>query len=100
MIESGCKLFYAKRGGTRRSEFDREWDVEATTNSGDHGRNARVRQQVWRGCARPLDEQPNRAIPQRVLTIEAIFCRHSERRYRINPLALPRLGRHIARGVP
>ena len=49
MIKSGCKLFYAKRGGTRRSEFDREWDAVEATNSGDHGRNAHVRQQVWRG---------------------------------------------------
>jgi hypothetical protein len=37
---------------------------------------------------RPLDEQPNRAVPQRVLAIRDIFCRHSERRHRVNPLAL------------
>ena len=38
--------------------------------------------------ARPLDEQPNRAVAQQVVRILGIFRRHGERRHRIDPLAL------------
>ena len=74
---------------TGRCEFECQRDaVEAATNSGDHGDVARVRREPWRGRACPLDKQPDGAVAQRVLAIRAAFCRHCERRYRVNPLAL------------
>ena len=74
MIEPGGELFYPKRSGARRSEFDRKRDtVEAPTNPGDRGPSTGVRRKVWRGRAYPLDEQPNRAVSQRVLAVRAVF---------------------------
>ena len=89
VVEPGRKALYPKGRGARRRKLDCQRDaVEATTDSGDRGRNARVRGEMWRGRAGPLDEQPHRAILQRVLAIRATFCRHSERRYWVDPLAL------------
>src|SRR5258708_359757 len=89
VVEPGRKPLYPKGRGARRRKLDRQRDaVEATTNSGDRGRNACVRRKGWRGGAYPLDEQPNRAVAQRVLAILATFRGDSERRYRVDPLAL------------
>ena len=89
VVEPGRESLYPKRRGARRRKLDRQRDaVEATTNSGDRGRRARVRRKVRRGGARPLDEQPDGAIAKRVLAIRAAFRGDSERRYPVNPLAL------------
>ena len=89
VVEPGCEALYSKGCGARRRKLDRQRDaVEAPTNSADRGRNPRVRRKVWGGCARPLDEQPNRAVAKQVLAIRVTFCRHGERRYGVDPLAL------------
>src|ERR1700730_8062679 len=89
VVEPGRKSLYPKGRGARRRQLDRQRHaVEAATDPGDRGRIARVRRKGWRGRACPLDKQPDGAVAQRVLAIRAAFCRHGERRYRVNPLAL------------
>src|ERR1700726_3423951 len=89
VVEPGRNALDPKGRGARRRKLDRQRHaVEATTNSGHRGRNACVRREMWRGRAGALDEQPNRAVAQRILAILAAFCRHGERLYRVNPFAL------------
>src|ERR1700736_1240150 len=89
VVEPGRKALYPKGGGARRRQLDGQRNaVEATTNSGDRGRYACVRREMRRGRARPLDKQPDRAVAQRVLAIRVILRWDSERRHRVDPLAL------------
>ncbi len=89
VVEPGRKALYPKCCGARRRKLDCQRDaVKATTNSSDRGHHACVRRKVWRGRACPLNEQPDGAVAKRILAIRATFCGDSERRYRVNPLAL------------
>src|SRR5882757_3416342 len=89
VVEPGRKALYAEGCGARRSQLDCQRDaIETTTDSCDRCRNACVRRKMWRGRAGPLDEQPDRAVAQGVLAVRAAFFGHSERRYRVDPLAV------------
>src|SRR5712675_479653 len=72
--------------GAGRRKLNCKWNaIESTTNPDDRGRNARIRRKGGRGRACPVHEQPDGAVAKRILAGRAAFCRHSERRYRINP---------------
>src|ERR1700730_6680048 len=89
VVEPGRKFLYPKGSHTRCRKLDCQRDaVEATTNSDYGGCYAGARRKVWRGRTCSLDEQPDGAVAKRFLAIRATFRRHSERRYRVNPLAL------------
>src|SRR5260370_8667716 len=89
VVEPGRRALYPKGGGACRRKLDCQRDaVEATTNSGDRGHTALVQRELRRRRARPLDEQPNGTVAKRVPIIQPIFRGHSERWYRVNPLAL------------
>src|ERR1700732_4611659 len=89
VVEPGRKTLYPEGRGARRRKLDCQRDaIEATTDASDRGHNAAVRRKGWCGRAYPLDEQPNRAIAQKALIIQAIFGRHGQRRYRVHPFAL------------
>src|SRR5882757_616230 len=89
VVEPDRKTFYPKSSDARRRKLDGQRNaVKATANSANCRGYACVRRKIWRGRACPLDEQPNRAVPQQVFGIRTIFCRHCERLYRVYPLAL------------
>jgi hypothetical protein len=63
VVEPGGKPLYPERRGARCRKLDGQRDaVEATTNSGDPGRYARVRREVRRCRASPLNEQLDSAV--------------------------------------
>src|ERR1700719_4529427 len=89
IVEQDPNALYPKGRGARRRKLDCQRNaVEATTDSGDRGRDARVRRKGRRGRACPVHEQPDGAVAKRVLADRATFCRDSERRYPVNPLTL------------
>src|SRR5271163_5071991 len=89
VVEPGRKTVYPKGRDARRCKLDRQWDaVEATTDSGDRNRNAGIQRKIWRRCACPLDEQPNRAVSQGLLAVRTFFYWHRERWDRVYPLTL------------
>ena len=68
IVEPGRELFDPERRGARRRQLDRQRDaVETPANRRDRRRNVRVRRKLRLRRARPLDEQPNGAVSQRVL---------------------------------
>src|ERR1700730_9916552 len=85
VVEQTRNALYPKGGDTRRGKLNCQRDaVEATTDSGHRGRYECVRRKGRRGGARPLGEQPDGAVAQRVLATRATFPGDSERRYQVN----------------
>src|SRR6476659_6532396 len=67
IIEPRRELLDAKGCGACRGKLDRQWHaVKAPTYGGDRICNAPVRRETWLRRPRPLDEQLNCAILQRV----------------------------------
>src|SRR5271166_6960459 len=89
IIEPRRELLDTKGCGARRGKLDRQWHaVKPPTNGGDRVRNVSVGRETWLRRLRALDEQLNCAILQRVRGPWVTFCRHSERRYKVDPLPL------------